>query len=176
MRYEKNALHTYTEIDFCLDDIIRIDWVCHFTNLRDLTCSNQGLLEIEGIEKCHYLERIWLTSNLIEQVACLDKLKRLKELYLSDNRLVTMKGFGKCFSLERLWLDENQIQSIEYLNAMGNLQELNLAGNLIEYISVGFDGLNRLRELNLSANRVGNFREALNLTRLPMLQSCSFSD
>jgi len=34
-------------IDFCLDDILRIDWTCSFINLRELTCANQGIAEIE---------------------------------------------------------------------------------------------------------------------------------
>jgi hypothetical protein len=47
MGYIKQSLHQYTVIDFCLDDILRIDWTCSFINLRELTCANQGIVEIE---------------------------------------------------------------------------------------------------------------------------------
>jgi hypothetical protein len=51
-----------------------------------------------------------------------------------------------------------------------------MAGNNIEIISTGFDMLNSLKDLNLSANKIGNFKEVLNLNRLPQLEICTFSD
>ena len=42
-------------IDFCLDDIYRIDWLCNFPNLQELHIVNQGVIEIEGIDKCRFL-------------------------------------------------------------------------------------------------------------------------
>ena len=38
------------------------------------------------------------------------------------------------------------------------------------------DGLFNLEDLNISANRVGNFKEVLNLNRLSKLANCTFSD
>ena len=51
-----------------------------------------------------------------------------------------------------------------------------MAQNNIEVIGIGLDGLISMRELNLSANRIGNFKEVLNLNRLPNLSSCNFID
>ncbi len=59
---------------------------------------------------------------------------------------------------------------------MSALKELNLAQNNIETIGIGLDGLNALIDLNLSANKIGNFKEVLNLNRLPNLTVCSFND
>lgn len=59
---------------------------------------------------------------------------------------------------------------------MSHLLELNLAKNNIETIGIGLDGLSNLKELNISANRIGNFKEVLNLNRLPNLTICTFSD
>jgi Leucine-rich repeat (LRR) protein len=56
------------------------------------------------------------------------------------------------------------------------LKELNLASNHIESIGMGLDGLISLVELNISNNRVGNFKEVLNLNRLPELRTCTFQD
>ena len=47
------------------------------------------------------------------------------------------------------------------------LKELNLAMNRVETIGMSLDGLVALEELNISANRIGNFKEVLNLNRLP---------
>ena len=59
---------------------------------------------------------------------------------------------------------------------MTHLTELNIAKNNVETIGIGLDGLINLRELNISANRIGNFKEVLNLNRLPNLIICTFSD
>lgn len=47
MGYTKQSIHTYTSIDFCLDEIGKIDWVCHFTGLKELTIVNNSVTEIE---------------------------------------------------------------------------------------------------------------------------------
>ena len=39
---------------------------------------------------------------------------------------------------------------------------------------MGLDGLISLEELNISNNKVGNFKEVLNLNRLPNLKVCTF--
>lgn len=41
---------------------------------------------------------------------------------------------------------------------------------------MGLDGLVSLEEFNISNNRVGNFKEVLNLNRLPNLRICTFQD
>jgi hypothetical protein len=47
MGYVKQSAHTYTSIDFCLDEIGKIDWVCHFVGLKELTIVNNSVVEIE---------------------------------------------------------------------------------------------------------------------------------
>ena len=138
MGYTKQSLHQYTSIDFCLDDILKIDWTCHFINLRELTCANQGITEIEvraivlfiqGVDKCRFLEKIWLNNNNIESISCLDKMTNLKQLWLSSNKIKRLRCLEKCSILEKLWLDDNKIESIDNLNSLSNLIELNLAQN-----------------------------------------------
>ena len=47
MAYDRKSLHSYTTIDFCLDEIGKIDWVHHFVNLKELTVVNQSVSEID---------------------------------------------------------------------------------------------------------------------------------
>ena len=65
-------------IDFCLDDIYRIDWLQNFPNLRELHIVNQGIAEIEGIDKCRFIEKIWFNCNDIETIRQLDRLPMLR--------------------------------------------------------------------------------------------------
>ena len=159
-----------------MDDICRIDWLGHFPSLRELIVVNQGLTEIEGVDKCKLIEKIWLTANFIEQIRLIDKLPMLRQLYLGTNKIRRIRCLDKCIYLEKLWLDENRIEHIDGIANLAQLVELNLAKNNIECIGIGLDGLVSLKELNLSANRIGNFKEVLNLNRLPNLSICTFSD
>ena len=106
-------------IDFCLDDICRIDWLCHFPSLRELIIVNQGVSEIEAVDKCKLLEKIWLTANYIEQIRLIDRLPMLRQLYLGTNKIRRIRCLDKCIYLERLWLDENRI---EHIDGIQNLQ------------------------------------------------------
>ena len=100
----------------------------------------------------------------------------LRQLYLSTNKIKRIRCLDKCIYLEKLWLDKNRIENIDGISNLYNLVELNLAKNNVETIGIGLDGLTSLRDLNISANRIGNFKEVLNLNRLPNLTICTFSD
>jgi hypothetical protein len=39
---------------------------------------------------------------------------------------------------------------------------------------MGLDGLISLKDMNIANNKVGNFKEVLNLNRLPELVVCTF--
>jgi hypothetical protein len=40
-----------TEIDIVLDDLCRMDFVGYFINLRNIVLINQGISEVEGLDK-----------------------------------------------------------------------------------------------------------------------------
>lgn len=78
--------------------------------------------------------------------------------------------------LEKLGLDHNRIDAIRGLSNLERLEHLNLASNHIDQIGTGLDGLVSLSSVNLAANKIGNFKEILNLNRLPCLSVCTFND
>mmetsp|Transcript_17811 Transcript_17811/g.27552 ORF Transcript_17811/g.27552 Transcript_17811/m.27552 type:complete len:191 (+) Transcript_17811:539-1111(+) len=131
---------------------------------------------MEGIDRLKSLEKCWMSHNYFDSIKGFDKLRNLKELYLGYNRLTKTSGLEKCIMLEKLWLDQNQIDTICGLGTLERLEHLNLSGNNIEQIGIGFDGLVSLSVINLSANKIGNFKEVLNLNRLPCLSICTFND
>jgi Leucine-rich repeat (LRR) protein len=178
-------LHTITDLDIVLDDMCRMDFIQFFPNMKTLTLINQGISDMEGMDKLHFLEQVWLNENLIENIKGLEKsvARSLRELYLGNNRIKRIRGLDALVNLEKLWLDENRIESISEtgggsngLNNLVRLRELNLASNRIESIGMSLDGLVSLEELNISNNKIGNFKEVLNLNRLPNLRICTFQD
>ena len=174
--FNKQNLPQITVIDFALDDICRMDWLIHFPSLKELNIVNNGVSEIEGLDKCRLLEKVWLNCNSIDTIRQMDRLPMLRHLYLGNNKIRRIRNLDKCVLLEKLWIDENRLESIEGIQNLSNLVELNLARNNIETIGLGLDGLINLRDLNISSNKIGNFKEVLNLNRLPNLVICTFSD
>ena len=55
-----------------------MDWLINFPNLAELHIVNQGVTEIEGLEKCRFLQKMWLTCNEIDTIRQLDRLPMLK--------------------------------------------------------------------------------------------------
>ena len=122
------------------------------------------------------LEKCWLSHNYFDTIKCFDKLRHIKELYLGWTRITRTSGLEKCVMLEKLWIDCNQVDCITGLSTLDRLEHINLAGNNIEQIGIGLDGLVSLSYINLAANKIGNFKEVLNLNRLPCLSICTFND
>lgn len=63
---KKDAIKDHEVIDFCLDDIGRMDWVQQFVNLKELVLIKQSITMIEGLDKLRFLEKCWLTNNAID--------------------------------------------------------------------------------------------------------------
>lgn len=96
---------------FSFSDILRIENLWQFTNLRKLQLDNNIIEEVVGLENLVHLEWLDLSFNNIEVIGGLDTLVNLKDLSLASNR----------------------IQTIGNLDALaGSLQVLSLANNLIE--------------------------------------------
>ena len=93
-----------------MDEIGKIDWVCHFVSLKELTISNNSVVEIEvslgpaviifqGVDKCLQLEKLWLSFNQIEVIKNLENLVALKLLVLSSNKIRKIKALEKLTNL-----------------------------------------------------------------------------
>ena len=56
-----------------------------------------------------------------------------------------------------IWLNENEIKSLEGLPILPMQKEFSISMNKIEVIRTGLDGLDSLKDLNMSGNRIGIF-------------------
>ena len=105
--------------------------------------------ELNQFESC---EKMSLSTNAIERMTALPKLKNLKILSLSRNnikRIMALDEVGQ--SLEELWLSYNQIDKIDGL------------GNCV-----------KLHTFFLGNNRVGSWDELNKVAMLPEIKSVLF--
>jgi len=93
--------------------------------------------------------KLSLSSNNIERVIALPKLRNLQILSLGRNnikRIIGLDDFGA--TLEELWISYNQIEKLD-----------------------GLGQCNKLRVLFISNNRINNWGEVQKLSQLPAISS-----
>ncbi len=91
------------------------------------------ILRIENLWQFKNLRKLQLDNNIIEDVYGLEMLTQLEWLDLSFNNIEVIRGLSKLVCLKDLSLANNRIQCIENMDSLReSLQVLSLANNLIE--------------------------------------------
>jgi Leucine-rich repeat (LRR) protein len=149
----------------------------YFTGLRSLLILQQpNVTEIQGLEYCRGLQSIWIQETSVSSLRGVETCVNLQQLHVNSNKITSLEGLGRLQKLEVLWANDNQIKTIDGVSSLTNLKVLWLARNQIEVFSTCLDLNVNLSELNLADNKVGCFKELLNLARLPALRKLSLSD
>ncbi|XP_035888772.1 dynein regulatory complex subunit 3 isoform X5 [Phyllostomus discolor] len=120
------------QLDF--QNILRIDNLWQFENLRKLQLDNNVIERIEGLEKLTHLVWLDLSFNNIEAIEGLDTLVNLEDLSLFNNRISKIDSLDALVKLQVLSLGNNHIgnmMNIIYLRQFKNLRALSLSGNPI---------------------------------------------
>ncbi|XP_072794646.1 dynein regulatory complex subunit 3 [Vicugna pacos] len=120
------------QLDF--QNILRIDNLWQFENLRKLQLDNNTIEKIEGLEKLTRLVWLDLSFNNIETIEGLDTLVNLEDLSLFNNRIAKIDSLDALVKLQVLSLGNNRIgnlMNIIYLRRFKDLRTLSLAGNPI---------------------------------------------
>lgn len=60
----------------------------------------QDISELEGLEECLQLEKLWLSENQLVEIKGLSQLVNLRELYLHSNRIRKIQGLDTLKRLE----------------------------------------------------------------------------
>ena len=114
---------------------------------------------LDTLEQC---EKLSLSTNQIDRIINLPKLKQLKILSLGRNnikRIVGLDEIGQ--TLEQLWISYNQIEKLEGLNPCIKLHTLFISNNRIRsWDEVGkLAQLPEIKNVNLIANPIYGDRE-----------------
>ncbi|XP_017751107.1 PREDICTED: dynein regulatory complex subunit 3 isoform X2 [Rhinopithecus bieti] len=120
------------QLDF--RNILRMDNLWQFENLRKLQLDNNIIEKIEGLENLTHLVWLDLSFNNIETIEGLDTLVNLEDLSLFNNRISKIDSLDALVKLQVLSLGNNQIDNmmnIIYLRRFKCLRTLSLSGNPI---------------------------------------------
>ena len=95
------------------------------------------ILRVENLWQFTNLRKLQLDNNIIEEIPedALSSLTQLEWLDLSFNNIERITGLSKLVCLRDLSLANNRIKTISNLDSLNQLQVLSLANNLIEETS-----------------------------------------
>ncbi|KAF7991974.1 hypothetical protein HCN44_010775 [Aphidius gifuensis] len=97
-----------------------------------------------GLSLLSKVEKLSLSTNMIEKISGLDSLKNLRIISLGRNYIKTFSGLEVVGGhLEELWISYNLIEKIKGVNAFKALKVLYMGNNLVK----DWSELSRLQEI-----------------------------
>lgn len=132
-----------------------------FPNLRSINLSGSQIETISGLQSCLLLDRIILTSNIIQSIqsAAFSSCPSLIEIDVSINQIneVHANAFSGLNSLTQVHLNNNTISTLSpgTFNVVPTIELIQLHTNNFEQIPANvFHNLPSLSILNLNSNRI----------------------
>ncbi len=124
MHYDKCMVASLKLYHLLCADILRIENLWQFTNLRKLQLDNNIIEEVCGLENLTQLEWLDLSFNNIEVISGLDKLNKLKDLSLANNHIQTIENLDSlCDCLQVLSLANNLIDGLKNVSSKSHYGE-----------------------------------------------------
>ncbi|KFO27661.1 Leucine-rich repeat-containing protein 48 [Fukomys damarensis] len=103
-----------------------------FKDVLSLQLDFQNILRIDNLWQFENLKKLQLDNNIIERIEGLENLTQLVWLDLSFNNITVIEGLDTLVNLEDLSLFNNRISKIDSLDALVKLQVLSLGNNQID--------------------------------------------
>lgn len=127
-----------------------------FKDVISLQLDFQNILCIDNLWQFENLRKLQLDNNIIEKIEGLENLTHLVWLDLSFNNIDTIEGLDTLVNLEDLSLFNNSISKIESLDALEKLQVLSLGNNQIGNMTdvIYLRQFKALRALSLTGNPI----------------------
>jgi len=122
-------------------------------HVSELAAASHGIVDLEGLQYLHQLQRINVSWNEIVDCSLLTQLQHVYELNLKGNNVVDVAPIVAIPSLSSLDLSENRIANIDVVWKSHGLLVLALARNEIKTIDAISD-LKGLRLLDVSGNQI----------------------
>ncbi|CAH8659949.1 unnamed protein product [Heterobilharzia americana] len=117
--------------------IVQVEGI-QFNTVGSLALSFQNILKIDNLNAFTNLKKLQLNNNIIEKIENLDDLVNLTWLDLSFNRIAKIENLNKLTKLEDLSLFNNHIKLIEGLDESRNLKHFSIGNNQSLSLKISF--------------------------------------
>lgn len=166
-------MHSLLFLDASQNEIKTVAFLSTDKSLSYLQEVNLAQNKIKFMDKIVLprLRRLNMDENRLRSVEFFGGHRRLEVLRLQKNKIKTLEGLDNMVRLKELHLGENRIKTWDSLFNMPSLEYLDLKQNQLKNIPQDLPSLPKLRDLNLSGNRLAKLEEMDNLLSFPVLQS-----
>ena len=110
-------------------DIVRLDGIEQFSNLRVVYLSNNNIQNIQPLTKLPKLFSLDVSNNKLQSLNGLESLSVLNKLNVSSNKLTDADVLQEVKSLKKLYISNNQLQSLAFITRLNSLENLDAEGN-----------------------------------------------
>lgn len=133
--------------------------------IQSLYLMSCGLKKVDFLSDTTSLRNLNISSNLIDNLDSLYKLKKIKELDASYNEINSIRGIETLVDIRILDLKKNFILDISILENLTNLEYLDLNHNTITELSP-LNNLKKLKNLNIEDNAIQTLLPIKDLLKL----------
>jgi Leucine-rich repeat (LRR) protein len=129
--------------------------------LLTIDCSNNNLINLNGIEKLHHLIQLNCSNNLLKNLNGIEKLDII-QLNCTNNKLIDLNEIKKCTNLIILQCNNNNLINLNgienltklryldcYNNQLININEIKNLISKIQYIKCDYEEIHTLSKLYL---------------------------
>ena len=141
-------------------------------NLKTLVCNNSCVSSLDGLEKFHELERLYLSGNRISDLSPLQGLN-LIELDISNNPVDSLFAIKNHSRLEILKCSNTMIETLQDLHTIKTITRLECSNSRLKDIN-GINNCSRLKILDVSRQDIESITALSNLTELEEF-NCSYN-
>ena len=110
-------------------DIVRLDGIEQFSNLRVVYLSNNNIQNIQPLTKLPKLFSLDVSNNKLQSLNGLESLSVLNKLNVSSNKLTDADVLQEVKSLKKLYISNNQLQSLAFITRLNSLENLDAEDN-----------------------------------------------
>ena len=144
------------------------------SHLQSINLSQNKIRVLEGLVLPR-LRKLVLDENEIKSLEHIHGHKNLQSLSVKKNKLKNLKGLDNMDRLEELYLSENEIKTWEGLGPLKSLNKLVLNLNQISQIPEDLPILPKLKELDISENKLKDFKQMPRLLGFKYLTDISLA-
>ncbi|EPS32930.1 hypothetical protein PDE_07891 [Penicillium oxalicum 114-2] len=138
--------------------------------LEDLDVSDNNIGQLSGVPAS--LRTLKIARNSLSDLTAWSHLCNLQYLDISGNGIETLNGFSNLIHLRELRANDNKIRNIDGVLELNGLLSLQLRNNSMTTVDFQGTEMTRLRELDLSHNKLESVH---NIEWLPSLTNLDLS-
>jgi Leucine-rich repeat (LRR) protein len=111
------------------------DWLKSNPKNIDITKLDvsKNLIDLDGIDQFTNLRTLYCSYNQLTELPDLSNLTNLQYLYCDNNQLTSLPDLSNSTNLQRLYCYDNQLTSLPDLSMLTNLQILYCYDNQLPY-------------------------------------------